>query len=146
MMKPILILGFTVGGMSLVALSLITLVSGVPVNAAWTAFWVWTGEAWATSSLAYFVTWRLMRKRAGLILKLPTGVHLFGVLSIMVATAAIQMDVIFLFGGHAASNPEGTLKIFLLLVTPSLAFAVIRFVMLRIGCANLKMTRKEVLC
>jgi hypothetical protein len=132
MQKSLLLLGLTVGGMSLVALSLVTQVSGVPADAAWSVFIQWTVEAWAVSAIAYLVLWRSMRKRDGLILKLHIGAHVCGVISTMIATAAVRMGVVFLFGGHAASNPEGMVQIFLFLVAPSsLAFAVIWFAMLR---------------
>jgi hypothetical protein len=132
MQKPLLLLGLTVGGMSIVSLVLVTQVSGVAADAAWSVFFHWTLQAWAASAIAYLVLWRSMRKRNGLILKFHIGAHVCGVLSAMIATAAVRTGVVVLFGGAAAVNPQNGLQIFLFLVVPSaLAFAAIKFAILR---------------
>jgi hypothetical protein len=132
MRKPLLLLLLTAGGMSIVALTLVTQVLGVPVDAAWSVFLGWTGEAGAASAIVYSVLWHSMRKRDGHILKLPFGAHVCGVLSVMIATAAVRTGIAVLFGGPVALNPRGELQILLFLVVPSaFAFAAIKFAMLR---------------
>ena len=104
----------------------------IPVDAAWSVFRHWTIEAWAVSTIAYLVLWGVMRKRDGLVLKLHISKHVCGVLSVMIGTATVRMGVLFLFGGHTVMNPEGGLQIVLFLAVPiAVAFAMIKFVMLR---------------
>lgn len=140
MKKPLLLLGLSVCGLSIVALSLVTQVSGVSVDAAVSVFFQWAVEACAVSAIAYVVLWRSMRKRDGLILKPQIAAHVYGVLSVMIATAAVRMGVVFLLGGQAASKPEGMMQTFLFLVVPvSLAFAVIWLAMLRVNSIQNRM-------
>ena len=132
MQKPLLLLGLTVAAVSLIALTLVTQFSRIPADAAWTTFVHWAIEAWAASAIAYSLLWQAMRSRDGLILRLHSGAHVFGVLSTMLATAAVRMGVVVVFGGRAALDPEGGLQIFLFLVVPSaVAFAVIGSAMIR---------------
>jgi hypothetical protein len=139
MQKPLLILWLSVGGMLLLVLTLVTQVSGVPIGAALSVFFHWTVEACLVSAIAYFVLWRSIAKKRYTYPKLIIGEHLFGVLFTMVSTALVRMGVVFLFGGHTASNPEGIWKIFLYLFAPiSLAFWVIKFAMLPMHSREIK--------
>lgn len=87
----------------------------------WTSVYIiYVIEYWAIGLIVFAIVWFFMRKTSGKTLEIGGWWYAGGVLTTMMGAAAIKFASIFVIGGKLVQDPPEHLKMFFLVVVPTI--------------------------